>query len=288
MRTTNVAMYSPNSTEPVNFSLGDKAVKTKFRIRAIMGLDAEEITPMFYGFGTVSKNRFYNFGLRAREIVMRIVLRPNYMLGESFSDVRDELYRMISANRSGIITLHFNADATNVAKIEGFIIKFEVGYFNKEPEVQITIRCDDPMFRSVIPATLRPEDVVGLAALDYPNVNISDTLSTAPHGFTTDITFKSNTAALTIKDKEGSDNDWFFTVLPDGGFIPFDILHLSSEFANRSLVLERGGNFFPIIDMIQPGSVWPVIFPGENYLYFSPAANIDWTSIDYYASYWGV
>lgn len=287
MRTTNIAMYAPNSTEPVNFSLGDKTIKTKYLIRAIMGLDAEEITPRFYGFGTVSKNRFYNFGLRSRDIVMRIVLRPNHMLGESFSDVRDELYRMISGNRTGIVTLHFNANATQVAKIQGFIVKFEVGYFNKEPEVQITIRCDDPMFRSVIPATLRPEDVIGIAALEYPNVNVSDTLSTSPHGFTTKIIFKANSSSFTIRDSGDVDEyDWRFRVLEN--FLIGDILHFSSEFSNKSLVLERGGIFRPLVDLIEPGSIWPIIFPGENKFYFGEAPAIDWESINYYASYWGV
>jgi hypothetical protein len=288
MRTTNIAMYAPNQTEPVTFSLGDKLVSSKYRVRAIMGLDAEEITPKFYGFGTVTKSRFYNFGLRAREIVMRIVLRPRFNLGESYSDVRDELYRVISANRTGIVTLHFNANATNVAQIHGFITKFEAAHFNKEPEVQITIRCDDPMFRAINPVKLLPEDIQGLPALDYPDVNVSDVLSTAPHGLSMKIIFNTNSPSFTIRDTPTVSPDWMFRIIPSGGFITSDILYLSSEFSNKYLTLDRGGNNIYMMDLIEPSSIWPIIFPGENKLYFGEPSAYDWEYIEYYPTYWGV
>jgi hypothetical protein len=183
--------------------------------------------------------------------------------------------------------LHFNAGATNVAKITGFITKFETALFNREPEVQLTVRCDDPVFRSITPVELLPEDIVGLAVLDYPNVNVSDTLSTAPHGFSADFVFSAASASFTIKDKEGSDFDWHFTVVPFDAFAIGDILHFSSEYGQKQLVRQRGGAFLSLIDTVQSDSVWPIIFPGENKLYFSPGG-VTWNFIKYYASYWGV
>ena len=293
MRTTNVAMYSPNSTEPITFSLGDKLSSEQYLIRGIVGLDAEEITPKFYGFGSVSKSRFYNFGLKARDIVMRIVLRPRFNLGESYSDIRDNLYRVISANRSGLVTLHFNADATNVARVQGFITKFEAGYFNKEPEVQITIRCDDPLLRAINPVHIEPDDIEGLPALDYPNVNISDTRSTAPHGFVMKINFKGTTKNFIMQD-DPINPDWFFRIKhPDDDllvedFRAGDVLYFSSETSNKYLYMTRAGATYHLIDRILAGSVWPIIFPGENKFFFLEPATFDWEYFEYYPAYWGV
>jgi len=36
------------------------------------------------------------------------------------------------------------------------------------------------------------------------------------------------------------------------------------------------------------GSVWPMLFPGENTFVLSSGASIDWDSITYYPTFWGV
>ena len=124
-------------------------------------MDAEEIVPRFYGFGLTTtsplntKPRFYDFGMKPRNVVIRVVLNPRYKLDETYADIRDELYRNISSNRTGLIVLHFYYGATTVARLTGFITKFEVSHFTQLPEAQITIRCDDPMFRAINSVMLR-------------------------------------------------------------------------------------------------------------------------------------
>ncbi|MET0787188.1 MAG: hypothetical protein ABWY25_10825, partial [Paenisporosarcina sp.] len=221
MRVTSVALYSSQFTEPIIFSLGETDPTPQYMVRTIIGLDAEEIIPKFYGFSSYSRQKYYDFGLKERDIVIRVVLKPRFNLDESYSDIRDEIYRTISSNRTGIIMLHFNSGATTVARIPGFITKLEVPYFSKTPELQMTIRCDDPMFRALNPVTHSAEYFGGY----NPMVIIYDSLSTAPHGFTMNMTFNDTTPYFTVQDEISPTNEWRFRVIPSGGFLLDDILY---------------------------------------------------------------
>lgn len=283
MRVTSVEMYSPNFAEAITFSLRDSDPTARYMVRSIVGLDAEEIIPKFYGSGLQTNSRFYDFGLKARDIVIRIVLNPNFRTDESYSDVRDTLYRAISATRTGQVVLHFHSGGTIVSRIFGSIVKFEVPYFVKLPEVQITIRCDDPMFRAINP--------VVFTSLELPTTNpviIPDSLSTAPHGFNFRVTFTAASPSFTIQDVPTSP-EWKFTVAPGGGFAIGDVLYMSSDYSNRTLYYLIGGvTNNPLLNRIEPTSIWPIMFPGANSFHFADIAKINWNSLEYYAAYWGV
>ncbi|MET0787177.1 MAG: hypothetical protein ABWY25_10765, partial [Paenisporosarcina sp.] len=142
MRITNITLYS-NLVETVSFGLHLTDPAGKYIIREIAGIDAEEIIPKFYGFGLAStKPRFYDFSMKPRNVVIRVVLNPRFKIDETFSEVRDELYRNISADRTGLVTMHFNSGGTTVARLMGYVIKFEVSHFTQLPEAQITILCN--------------------------------------------------------------------------------------------------------------------------------------------------
>lgn len=286
MRLTSVSMYSDN-TEMISFSVRDADPSALYMVRGIIGLDADEIVPKFYGFGLQNRPRFYDFGLKARELVLRVILNPRFRLDETYSDIRDELYRAISSNRTGLITLHFNSGATLVSRIFGFITKFEVGYFSKLPEVQITIRCDDPMFRAVNPVRYDNDDL--LKAMATPtDFMIPDSLSTAPHGFQFEATFKSAVPQLTIQNVPDPNAEWKFNVIPNGGFLAGDVLYFSSEYSNKYLYIMRGASTIPMLDRIQPGSMWPIIFPGANDFYVAQGSEVTWNKLEWYAAYWGI
>ena len=283
MRVTNVGLYSANFAEPITFSLRDADPSAQYMVRTIIGLDAEELVPKFYGFGvTNTKSRLYDIGMKPRDIVIRVVLKPRFNLDESYSDIRDDLYRAISATRTGAITLHFNSGATTVARISGFITKFEVPYFARTPEVQLTVRCNDPIFRALNPVSYLPADLKTVNPIIIP-----DSLSTAPHGFTMRVTFKATAAYFNVQDT-ASNPEWTFKVTPSGGFLSDDVLYFSSEFSDKYLYMIRSSVTTHLVDKINPGSVWPIIFPGANNFHFSQIASFNWNSLEYYAAYWGV
>jgi hypothetical protein len=226
MRITDVSLYSgtpEGATENITFGLRTVNSTDQYMVRQIVGLDSEELTPRFYGFGLQTKPKFYDFKMKARTIVIRVVLNPRFNLGETYSDVRDTIYRAISAVRTGIVALHFNSSGATVARIYGFITKVEVGYFNQLPEVQVTLRCDDPVFRAI--------NSILYTSADLKTTNpiiLADSLSTAPHGFQMELTFKANTPTFTVQDL-AINPEWRFVVVPDGGFLTGDVLYFSSE-----------------------------------------------------------
>jgi hypothetical protein len=282
MRVTSVALYSSTLSEAITFSLSNADPSDQYVVRTIIGLDAEEIIPKFYGLGLKTKPRFYEFGLKAREIVIRVVLNPRFNLDEAYSDVRDQLYRTISATRMGVVVLHFNSGATTVCKIEGFITKFEVPYFTELPEAQLTIRCDDPIFRAINP--------VSYASADLKTTNpviIPDSLSTAPHGFTMQQTFKASSTTYLIQD-DPTQPEWVFKVTPASTFLSGDIINFSSENSNRYIYMVRAGVTTYLMDRIQPGSMWPTMFPGSNSFQFVTLPSLNWNSLEFYPAYWGV
>jgi hypothetical protein len=286
MRLTSVHLYADGAEaagiDVITFSLRDAEPSAQYAVRNIVGLDAEEIVPKFYGFGLVNKGRFYNMGMKARDIVLRVVLNPNFVINETYSDVRDELYKAISATRTGQVVLHFNSGATTVARIYGFITKFEVGYFNQLPEVQLTVKCDDPTFRALNPVIYNPTDF-GTST----SVIIADSLSTSPHGFNMQITFKATATDFVIQDKT-SNPEWKFRVIPSGGFLSGDKLYASSEFTNKYLYMVRASTTTRLMDRVEPQSIWPTIFPGSNTFVFPGRAAFDFNELKFYAAYWGV
>lgn len=282
MKVTSVDLYSPNFSEAITFSLRENDPRSQYMVKEILGLDAEEIIARYYGSGQYDRANYYELGLKPRDIVFRIVLKPRYNLDESVSDIRDDLYRAISATRTGQISLNFNSGGTLVASINGFINKFEVPYFAKLPEVQLTVRCDDPMFRGVSPVVYKATELGS-----DTTINVVDSLSTAPHGFTLQVTFDASSDHFRIRDKYPQSN-WIFDIHPAGGFLSGDVLYMSSEFSNKYLYILRSGDPIHLIDRLQSGSIWPIIFPGVNEFYLDDAANFNWDSLQFYAAYWGV
>lgn len=282
MRVSHVSLYS-NNVEALTFSLSKANSRDQYMVREIVGLDNEEIVPRFYSFGLQSRAKFYDFTLKPRTIVIRVVLNPRFKMGESYSDLRDNLYRAISSVRNGQVVLHFNDSGTTVARIYGFITKFEVPYFTPLPEVQLTIRCDDPMFRAINPVSYLPSEMKTSNPIIVP-----DSLSTAPHGFTMELSF--NLGPVTyfeMKDAE-TNPDWTFFIKPEGGFLAGDVLHFSSDYSDKYLYIVRSGASTSLINRLSPQSVWPVLFPGATTFYIDPIYYMTWKKFEYYPAYWGV
>jgi len=280
MRLTSVVLHSSYTLEDIEFSLREQ-LGNRYIVRNIVGIDAEELIPKFYGFGQETGSAFHDRVMKPRDIVMRVALNPKYRINEGISEIRDRLYRLISTNRTGQIQLQFKSGATTVAVISGMITKFEVPYFTKLPELQITFNCPDPTFRSIHPVHLTPAEL--------PTANpliINDDSSTAHHGFSFKIKFTAAASAFEIKD-HATDPDWQFVVAPVGGFDIDDELHISSEYGNKQ-VFYVGASSINLMDKIVTDSIWPTIFPGYNYFHIDQMASIDWLELKYYYAYWGV
>lgn len=284
MRLTTLCLCTSSPTdEEMVFAVQEQDPNTRYLIRAMAGVDADDLIFKFYGRGKVSGVKFYEQSMPPREIVMRIVLNPRFATNESVSDIRDAVYRMIASNRSPELRLECRDGPALVCEIYGIITKVEVGYFAKGPECQITMRCNDPMFRSVL--------MVSETIAELPSTNpvvIEDEASTAPHGITFKVKFTAVTASFTVQDKASSP-DWVFTVTPSTSFQINDELWVSSEFGKQQVFWNKAsGTDIDLMDKVTNDSVWPQMFPGVNTYYILPIANTDWLAFNWRSAYWAL
>lgn len=279
MSLTSVDLVTANN-ETSNFSFNPNA---SYQIKKITGLDADEITPKFYGFSIDGQKKFYDFGLKPRLVSVLLQLNPDFSIGETYKYLRDELYKKVLPTRTGLVDLLFNDGAATIGKISGFINKFEAPLFTKTPTVQITLLCKDPMIRSSNSVVLSGAEINSGSTL-----TIVDSISTAPHGFQLEILFTSPQAIFTIEDSS-TNPEWIFTVTPvSPGFLTGDVLYVSSEFGSKNAYMVRSSVTTYLMDRINPESTWPIIFPGNNAFYFDFYSSIDLNYLEYSSAYWGL
>lgn len=281
MRVTSVELHPSGSSDVVVTSFRDPTGSSPYNMKSMTGLDASDgIAPQFYGNSGSSATGFYNMSMQKRNVVLNIALNPQPALGKSYSDLRDDLYRMIGSSRTGQIQLQFLNELGVVAAISGFIVKAESDLFAKQPTVQLTLSAVDPMLKAINPVQV---PVVGLTP---GNFTVSDVESTAPHGFGFTADIVAPFSSLLIRDP--NDRSWSFEVMPAGGFLEGDVLSFSSDPKDKTLYVTRSGNQIFLADVITPGSVWPIMFPGDNNFFFTNPANIVIVDLQYYPTYWGV
>jgi len=286
MRITGVCLYS-NDVEITEFSFDDHSSNPAYTARAIIGLDADEIIPKFYGRGAATKTKYYSPAINNREIVIRIALNPKASVWETYSGLRDELYRGISSSRDGMIELQFMSGPSVVAAIQGFVTKFEAPLFTAAPEAQLTVLCEDGIFKSLVPVKAKP------ASLSLTTLLISDDESTSPHGMTFEVQFTATTPYFSIQDTNVVP-EWKFKITPGtvGGLTNFqtgDRLFFTNEANEKSVFILRGATQYFLADKVELGSIWPIIFPGTNrYTIDRSTGAFQWNALSYYATYWGV
>lgn len=281
MKVTSIELISENSFNSVVLSFRDPGATNPYNVKTITGLDAGLVIPKYYGTSRSGDKRLYNLTLNPRQVVMRVALNPDFTNNLGYSELRDELYKKIASSRSGLVQIQFKHGVEVIAAVSGFISKFESFGFDKAPDVQITIDCNDGMLRGIVPIN------VDVSGLDTSDTNLTDYISTSPHGFTfvAQISTPSSIPAITITDYT-NDNTWL-EIIPTGEFLDGDVLYFSSEY-NKYLYIIRNGIIINLADVITPNAVWPHMFPGDNNYMFTPAPNITWESIQYYPTYWGV
>lgn len=273
-----------------NLSFNDPGATNPYIMRNLYGLDADEISSTFLPGGS---NQSYGLRMKQREVVMRIVLNPDWS-SQSYSQLRDNLYKSIAASRIGKLTLSFKLGATTIAEVSGFVTKFEVPHSEPDPELQITLLCDDGLLR---------DPSVTFLTNQFPGSYSSSTEliftepdSTAPHGFTFAINFTSTVTWFSLGAEIAASNFYEFKVnaaLWGGGanFSAGDRLYIISEDGNRQCYGYDAstGNTYGLADRIQPYSIWPKIFPGENKLGMRSSGG-SWTirELYYNKAYWGV
>lgn len=279
MKVTSVELRPEGSSEVIDLSFRDPKSNNPYRVKSIAPLDADELIPQFYGTSGDSTKKYYNIVLKKREPVALIGLNPRFgsAVNNSYSDLRDRLFRLIATSRTGVINIVFRYGTEDVAYIPALVSKVESSVFTDKPEVQITFNCLDPMLKSLT----RVEVPVTSELVNWFSVDVAK--STAPCGFRMRVRIPSAIPRLRIAPLDNEDS---FEVSFFGGFLAGDELEFSSENNNKYIYLVRGSNRWPIADAVKVNSIWPILFPGNNDFVFS--YDVEIKEFDYFTTYWAV
>lgn len=292
MNIDNIDIVTANGVA-LTLSFNDPTAQNPYQMKNLYGLDADEIVAEFAGYSPEDTTN-HNLSLKKREIVMRIQLNPNFAF-QTYAELRDNLYRVISSGRSGLLTLNFKLATTTLASIQGFVTKVETPISTEVPEMQITVNCPDPRLVAPLPTVLDPSSFGGA-------FSVSDAVSTAPHGLRMGITWTAvsgHQPAVRISDTENNPT-WSFTLrlgdLLDTGVYDFvigDELEINTNYGERGVWMTRGGIRYPIADRVDRNSAWPMIYPGDNDFYIAAGGGETqgiwtWDYFEYDHTFWGI
>jgi hypothetical protein len=280
----NAIRFYSNNVKIAEFGLDNSDHTQKYLLKEASGLDAEEIISQFVAFGGSSFPRSYDLNPIPRELVLKIKLNPNYIFGDTPSSLRDALYRAISASRISEIEVRFMNGALAVANIFGLIKKFEAPLFTPNPEVLITIKCDQSFLRGP------DRTVVSLTGLSKTAPVITDGLSSAPHGFKMRMVLTGNVSSIEISEPDsqfGQSSVSYGSFPITYNFLTNDVLWFSSEQNDKYLYVVRSGVTTHLTDKLGLNPLWPIMFPGENKFFIS-TSSFTWQDVSYYSTFWGV
>lgn len=210
---------------------------------------------------------------QGREIVGLIGLNPDFGVSESASDLRSNLYGMITPGYGEIITVQFMNVNTIVAETTGIVKRLEINPFSKEPEVQITIACLERQFVAPEAIFLEPEDKL------FPEIL---NLGNAPAGFHMEVIFTDTVAAWVLQDSPGRHE---MNIVYD--FEVNDLLEIDTRPGHRGIWVTRSGVRANIIWALQAPVTWFMLHGGLNELNVNTDL-YNWGDLYYTPRFWGI
>lgn len=282
MNVTEIHLYSTldgllTPVEHVRFAIKSPQYTDSYVVKGLDGLDADSLVSSSYNSTGIIKYGYSSQKQQSRLVKILLGLTPQYSEGETVESLRDALLRLIAYTRNGQLEIRFMDGSTHVASLYGSISKFESSIYTNDPQVQLSFDCDD--------AILRAQSYVNIPSPTVPSPSWTDDLSTAPHGYVMSLAFTGTvTSPLIINGVYGTDVANFQI---NESFALGDVLHISSEYGNLYVTKFNGVTNIGLADKIEPGSVWPEIFPGTTHINVN-TSNFTWSELKHRPAYWGI
>lgn len=223
---------------------------------------------------------------QGREIVMRVALTPNYKLGKSPGDLRQQIYGLLAAgelDNPDIVEVRLYEGTSLWATTKGYIKKIEIVPFAKDPEVQIVLTCLNPYF--VGQRVFVPPSAISGYAIKMTNPGF------APTGFHIEIKFitpvgNSMTGfILQPRNQVGGGTKKFQVTNP---FTNDDKMILDTRPGYRSVVRDRGGTITNLLSAMPVSAIWPLLRGGDNFLEMPVSDQYQVTTAWFDPHYWGI
>lgn len=225
----------------------------KYIVKSITGLEPPDRNVAIAA--GPSGGKFQGVTVEDREVVVLIVLNPNWEAGETPKLLRDNLYTMIYAGYNPKIDIRLMAGTTAKYHEYAYVSKFEASIFDKDPMVQITFTCLNPTFRAM-DVTKYPS---GDLSETHPNIYNHDTAET---GFKFGVKFTDDLNNWFIKQAENQSIGMRF----EHAFEDGDLLTVNTIPGERYVHLKKHrGKVMNKLDIMTADSEWVQLHPGHNH-----------------------
>lgn len=258
---------------------------TSYTARAIDGLGPTEVDVTL---AQTSQGTGIYVGRREqlREITVNAYLNPNYLVGESPEQLREDIYllRPVKEDLSLDFVLVFNG--VEVATTPVYVKRVEIAPFSKDTVLQIVLASTSGYLHALGPITLLNP------AFDKANpVMVNEGSTSSGFKFTVEFTDIVNSFGFSM---EQPSSHLLLKKLPlDGAlFLGGDVLTIDTAIGSRSITFVRGGTTRSALAALTEDSTWLSLYPGENQLHTTqdPVAplNFVWKKFEHTPKFLGV
>jgi len=168
-----IMLCSDNMASLIPLKLNGFSPSDKYQVKGITGLDAQDLFHTFFNDGNGIRS---SAKLRNRELAIKVALNPDFSAGESYSTLRDNLYRLTYSDITNELLVLFGLKNEIKAGLWVSVTKIENDISGKEQDVVLTMPCSHPYL-------LGPINNVDVTGFNWYGFEVNDMVSTASHGF---------------------------------------------------------------------------------------------------------
>ncbi len=254
-----------------------------FVFKGADGLGAPEID-VLYARSRASKGVRQKKVPALRSHVVRVGLQPEWDVGQTPEELRTEIYGLLTPKYDQQVEMHILLDGVVQAEAKGDISRCEPSIFVKDPEVLITMECDDAYL-------LAPDIVYQIPARTISGTNTLFTVQndgTAPAGFWIGVTLQS---AQSDNLKLSENSALGRTMEVGGTWEAGDTLIIDTRPGTKGVWQIKAGTTAKknMLNDLTGTSPWLMLHSGDNLLKLNNTA-FDWyeDGFGHTPAYWGV
>lgn len=258
---------------------------TPYTARAIDGLGPTEVDVTL---AQTSQGAGIYVGRREqlREITINAYLNPNYLVGETPEQLREDIYLIRPVKEDLSLDFILLMNGVEVATTPVYVKRVEVSPFSKDTVTQIVLASTSGYLQAVGPVVLT-NPPIDKASPVFVNEGSTNT------GFKVVVEFTGvvNSFGFTMTSPSSK---FLLKKLPMDGalFLGGDIVTIDTAIGSRSITVLRSGTTRSALAALTEDSAWLSLYPGENFLKTvqDPVAPMSfvWRSFSHVPKYLGV
>jgi hypothetical protein len=217
-----------------------------------------------------------------RQVVALLGLQPEYDSGQSASDLREEVYGLLTPKFGGVVRAQVMLGNTVICEAVGDLSNIDASIFTKDPEVQITLDTDYGYLLK--PTVVKQTPVKQVSGAE--TLFVVDNEGNAPAGFFIEFTLQSAAASLILRDESPTGEK----IEIAGPHAAGDAFIIDTRAGLRKIdKIPSGQAKRSVLNDMSDTSTWLQLHGGDNTLRLNVTA-FDWRgdAFVHTPAYWGV